>query len=626
MLFSGMLPKLVAILTTSIFLVSVQGQVRFNNNNDSLLFLQADTAFSLASQKSDSILTLTKGLLKKSKSAASNLTLANIYNAMGWAYLHTGFLDSSVNSLTTAWQYFTKAKDTNGIIRVSINISEVYTKQNQIANAIQFLTQADSLCILTGNIPFHTNVQRQLGVVYREAKDYERSAEYLNNALNGFLQMEDYHRYLSTGISLSILYRYLKMPDSSLAILNKCTGVINLYESTPYQRAMLQEHIAESYFQKENFTKALVHYTNAYTGFKEINNKADIAYEAMNIGKALWKLGRIKEADQYLVEAFKISDTLKMINYQYDIAQTISSLHGNNNNWQKAYQYLSIATSLRDSIDFSNQIKLTNELKEKFEADKKETEIKLLKSQNEATEAENRKNRLLQYLFGVLFIASVIIGWLLFNRVSIKRKLNEQLLRNQIAGDLHDEIGSALSVIDISSRIALSKKDNAGLVTEQLQKIKQYASSTMDSMSDIVWSVNPGNDNLESVLTRVHEFAAEVCEPLDIQLEINMDNSFNRIMLDAVNRKHVLLLCKEAINNAVKYSHCSLLKINSDMKDKKMVQISVTDNGTGFNIEDVKRGNGLNNMKTRVAVLKGSLRIDSTVGKGTSVQFIFPVV
>ena len=315
-----------------------------------------------------------------------------------------------------------------------------------------------------------------------------------------------------------------------------------------------------------------------------------------------------------------------MINYQYDIAQTISSLHGNNNNWQKAYQYLSIATSLRDSIDFSNQIKLTNELKEKFEADKKETEIKLLKSQNEATEAENRKNRLLQYLFGVLFIASVIIGWLLFNRVSIKRKLNEQLLRNQIAGDLHDEIGSALSVIDISSRIALSKKDNAGLVTEQLQKIKQYASSTMDSMSDIVLSVNPGNDNLESVLTRVHEFAAEVCEPLDIQLEINMDNSFNRIMLDAVNRKPVLLLCKEAINNAVKYSHCSLLKISSEMKDKKMVQISVTDNGTGFNIEDVKRGNGLNNMKTRVAVLKGSLRIDSTVGKGTSVQFIFPVV
>ena len=139
----------------------------------------------------------------------------------------------------------------------------------------------------------------------------------------------------------------------------------------------------------------------------------------------------------------------------------------------EAYQYRNTAATLRDSIDLSSQIKLTNELKKNLKQRKRK--MGLLLKPKTTTEADNRKNRLLQYLFSVLFVASVVIGWLLLNRVRIKRRLNEQLLRNQIAGDLHDEIGSALSVIDISSRIALAKSEEPAVVTEQLQKIKTTA-------------------------------------------------------------------------------------------------------------------------------------------------------
>ncbi len=618
-----MLVRVIIVLLLAIYFVSGNAQSRFKNKTDSLLFAQADSAFASASRHSDSMISLTSALLAKAGSSAGALSLANIHNAMGWAYLHKGFLDSSVSSLHTAWQLFGKAGDTNGIIRACINISEAYTKQNKIANAIQYLTQADSLCIATGNIPYHTNVQRQLGVVYREAKDYKRAATYLNGALAGFLQLQDYFRYVSTGISLSILYRYLKLPDSSLLILHQCNTITSRHGGSPYQSAMIQEHLAESYYQKELFSKALMHYSGAYTTFKKLNNKGDVAYEAMNMGKTLWKLQRLADAEKYFTEAYRISDTLKMLNYQYDIAQTLADMYSENGNWQKAYQYRNHASVLRDSIDLSEQIKLTNELKEKFETEKKENEIALLKTKNLLTEADNRKNLLLQYLFGVLFVASVLIGWLLFNRVRIKKRLNEQLLRNQIAGDLHDDIGSALSVIEISSRIALAKKEEAGVVAEQLQKIKQYAAGTMDSMSDIVWSVNPGNDNLGSVMTRVHEFAAELCEPLHIELKINMAGALDRIPLDAGKRKHVLLLCKEVVNNSVKYSGCSLLEVTSEMADNK-IRITITDNGAGFNPDAVKRGNGLNNMKTRATILRGDLTMNASPGKGTSVQFVFP--
>lgn len=600
-------------------------QLRFNSQQDSLLFAQADSAFALSFRNPDSALSLAQALLSTSTGATSPRALANIHNAIGWTYFHKGMYDSSIFNIHTAWKLFGKALDTAGIIRTCINIAEVYTRQNKTTDAIQYLMQADSLCTATHNTVFHTNVQRQLGVVYREAKDYKRAALYLNRAFTAFLELKDYFRYISTGISLSILYRSLDLPDSSLVVLNKCLTLPVRQPELSMQSAMLQEHLAETYYQIKNFPKALQHYSVAYNIFKKMNSKPDIAYEAMNMGKVLWKLKRLPDAEKYLHEAYRLSDSLQILNYQYDAATALADMYGQNKNWQRAYYYLTSATALKDSLNLSEQIKQTNELKEKFETEKKESEIVLLKTQNRLTAEENRKNRLLQYLFGLLLITAIAIGWLLFNRVRIKRKLDEQLLRNQIAGDLHDDIGSALSVIDISSRIALAKKEESAVVLQQLDKIKHYAATTMESMSDIVWSVNPHNDNVASVMTRVHAFAAELCEPLQIEMKIDMANDMDRLSLDANKRKQVLLLCKEVINNAVKYSGCTVLQINSEKTENGLVQIMISDNGVGFDPSSARKGNGLKNMNVRAEQLSGNLVMEAAPGKGVSVHLTFPV-
>lgn len=604
--------------------VKGSAQLRFNNEADSLLFAQADSVFAMW-RHADSALTLAKALLAKSNTSTGIRSVANIHNAIGWTYFHKAMYDSSTGNLQKAWQLFSKAKDTAGVIRVCINISEVYTRQNKIADAIQYLMQADSLCEVTQNTVFHTNVQRQLGVVYREAKDYKRATFYLNRAFTEFLKLKDYYRYVSTGISLSILYRSLQLPDSSLLVLKQCLAILSGQTKETFELAMVQEHVGETYYQTKSYGNALEHFSSAYQIFKKFNSKPDIAYEAMNMGKVLWKLQRIPEAEKYMMEAYKLSDSLKILNYQYDAVMLLADMHGQNSNWQKAYHYLNTAAVLKDSIDVSDQIQRTNELKEKFEAEKKEKEIALLKTQNSLTTAENRKSRLLQYLFGVLFVTATVIGWLLYNRVRMKRKLNEQLLRNQLAGDLHDDIGSALSAIDISSRIALAKKEDPVIVGEQLKKINQYTAGTMESMSDIVWSVNPRNDNVESVMTRVHAFATELCEPLQIETAINMSNGLDRLPLDANKRKQVLLLCKEAINNAVKYSGCTKLQISSKVADNGRVQITIADNGKGFDPASVKRGNGLMNMEMRSKTLDGNFLLNASVTNGVSVRFEFPV-
>jgi two-component system sensor histidine kinase UhpB len=599
-------------------------QQKFTGGNDSIAFFKADEAFHLANRNSDSALLLARDALAQANLSKNRRSIGNAMNAMGWTMMHKGFLDSSIHYLTNAHQLFTEAGTPDDIARSCINIAEVYTKQSNISTAIKYLMQADSICVKTNNKPFLTNIWRQFGIVYREAKDYNKAADYFKRAMSGFMELQDYVRYVATGTSVSILYRNLKLPDSALAVLNRCLAIAKEKGMVPYQVAMLEEHKAESYFQLQKFEEALNHYIRAYQIFVELNNKADMAFESFTVGKTLVRLNRYAEAEKYLYRSYALSDTLNITNYQFDAAMELAALYRKTGNFQKGYEYLEISNTLKDSLDLADQISQTNELKEKFETEKKENEIRLLKTQNALSETENRRTRLLQYIFIILFTASLAIGWLLLNRAKMKRKLNEQVLRNQIAGDLHDDIGSALSIIDINSRIAIAKREDQAMMYEQLQKIQQYSSKTMDSMSDIVWSVNPRNDNLESVLVRVREFAADVCEPMNIQLDFSIEDGTDRILLDAGKRKNVFLLCKEAINNAVKYSGCHTLTVSAEKRRREGLLITISDDGNGFDEQLVRKGNGLANMKTRADYLNASLSIETAKGKGTSIRLVLP--
>ena len=94
-------------------------------------------------------------------------------------------------------------------------------------------------------------------------------------------------------------------------------------------------------------------------------------------------------------------------------------------------------------------------------------------------------------------------------------------LRNNIARDLHDDIGSALSSININSKMALSHASEQKLVKGQLEKIKEHSGKMMEGMSDIVWAINPVNDSLEKMIIRMKEFAVEMLEPLNINFAFN---------------------------------------------------------------------------------------------------------
>ncbi|MFT3909368.1 MAG: triple tyrosine motif-containing protein [Ferruginibacter sp.] len=227
--------------------------------------------------------------------------------------------------------------------------------------------------------------------------------------------------------------------------------------------------------------------------------------------------------------------------------------------------------------------------------------------------------------FRTLVIATIIVLGYIFYRYRLKQALKLQAIRNNIAQDLHDEIGSNLSNISIFSDVAQQDENaNTAHTNAMLKKISEYTNVSMESMGDIVWMINARNDRFENIITRMRSHAAEVLEAKGCMLHMNFDEKLNELKLNMTERKNFYLIYKEAINNIAKYADCKNVWI--DMRLNHMnVMLRIKDDGKGFDMKQNKQGNGLYNMNKRAATLNGKFSVRSLVGKGTEIELIFAV-
>jgi ligand-binding sensor domain-containing protein/two-component sensor histidine kinase len=223
--------------------------------------------------------------------------------------------------------------------------------------------------------------------------------------------------------------------------------------------------------------------------------------------------------------------------------------------------------------------------------------------------------------FILVFISSVyFLYWYNVNQLKMRVQL-----RNKIARDLHDDIGSTLSGINIFSKIALQKLNhNETGSSELLEKISDRSEKTMDALSDIVWSISTKNDRIDNFLVKAREYMAETLEPQGIRYEMHIDEDISSLKLGMEVRKEFYLIFKEAICNASKYAQCTLIKL-SLKKEKDMFTLIIRDNGKGFDIDTVTHGNGLENMQHRAEKMNAKLAIVSAENQGTSIILSFHI-
>ncbi len=227
------------------------------------------------------------------------------------------------------------------------------------------------------------------------------------------------------------------------------------------------------------------------------------------------------------------------------------------------------------------------------------------------------------FLSTLLFLVALVIY--VFHTLRVNRLLAVEKLRNRVARDLHDDMGSTLSTINILSSMAKSRMGTDPVkTTEYLGKISDNSQRMMDAMDDIVWSIKPSNDSMQKIAARMREFATNVLEAKEIELDFRVDESVFDITLNMEARRDFFLVFKEAVNNAAKYSKATMVVIRVGLHNKRLILL-VEDNGAGFDTEKADNGNGLGNMQKRADAMKGRLQFLSKPGEGTHVTLNIPV-
>jgi signal transduction histidine kinase len=201
-------------------------------------------------------------------------------------------------------------------------------------------------------------------------------------------------------------------------------------------------------------------------------------------------------------------------------------------------------------------------------------------------------------------------------RIESQRALEQERLR--IAHDIHDDLGARVTQISLLSAMAQNSPALSAAARSDFARISQMARDTVSALYETVWAVNPENDNLDALGNYLCQMVHQLCEQAQLSCRLRVPELPGDVQVASQLRHNVILAVKEAINNIIKHARATEVVFQVAF-ERNVLNISIHDNGSGFNLAKTATGNGLSNMKQRLQTLGGRCDIESAAEKGTTV-------
>ena len=196
--------------------------------------------------------------------------------------------------------------------------------------------------------------------------------------------------------------------------------------------------------------------------------------------------------------------------------------------------------------------------------------------------------------------------------------------RARIARDLHDDLGSSLTEITMLATAGPGLKLPAHDATERMESIAGKSRTLVYALDEIVWAVDPERDTLASVARYLASYVEEYLAGLKVACRVQIPNAFPDQVVSGEVRHHLFLAVKEAINNAIRHAGATEISFHVHLLEAGLL-ITVTDNGSGFDLSGRSNGHGLLNLRKRLEHLHGRCELESSPGAGTTVSLQLPL-
>ncbi|TMI65086.1 MAG: DUF2225 domain-containing protein [Bacteroidetes bacterium] len=605
-----------------------------------------------------------------------------IANVRGNMFMGQGNYPDALNNYLAALKVFEKYKFLTGIAGSHLNVGHVYSSQRNYPEALKNYFLALKIFEELKDKNGLGGVYNNIGDVYEDLGNSQEALKYYNDAIKMYAEAGNKRALIDRYFNIGFLYEdqgnYDEALKNHLAALkiSEEIGSINGIAAS-------KSNIADIYSKQGKQAEAIKNYSQAAKLYQETGNTEGVGISYTNLGAVYLYLKDFPLAKKNLDSALVIAKELGSIEGTKQIYELMTKVDSAAGNWQEAlddhksyiiyrdslaseettnkimkYQmqyefdkkedslkYLQALSNakLNQQILISNQQEQTLLLKEnevallsnekqlqqlqmqkdsaesaghKAEADKNQGQLVLLNKEKAIQALElNRQKQLKKYLLAGLALF-LVLAFFVYRNYRTRQQLRLQTLRNKIATDLHDDIGSTLSSISIFSQMAQQESKEA---IPLLETIGENSRKMLDAMADIVWTINPENDQFEQIVLRMRSFAYELLGAKKIDFEFNADEEVAKMKLSMDVRKNLYLIFKEATNNMVKYSGADKALFNIK-GEKNNLTMLIHDNGKGFDTRQSTTGNGLKNMKKRADEMGAQFLIDSKPGDGTTIE------
>ena len=488
---------------------------------------------------------------------------------------------------------------------------------------------------------------RRLGQIYRLLGDFEVALPYLHRALPGepraefrcnmLYAMGECHAHAHRADSVRWCRdRIAEMAGDSM-LLQRGDDRVRLYtmrlglDAATIEARRTGRGDAMALVRDMARLDSLLEHRDPWLGFIEAHDAASHIELAEEVVRALTALNRTDLARTLVLEAEeRARDCTDCTLEEVALYAAVADMHIALGDRSEALRYQTLRADALTRNEVGKARLAVEQARQREEFQQQQSGMaQALEQERQQARAMDIEYRMQRINLVVMIGFVILFAGMLFVQLRTRRRMQLEEVRTRLSRDLHDDIGSTLSSINILTSVARKKAEAGDVVgaAASLTGISERSQRLQRNMSDIVWSVDPDRDSLEELLVRMREFGASVLEPKEITYRFDAQGDHNTALPPMV-KSNLYLIFKEAVNNAAKHAQATAVSVDISYRNNRL-KMTIVDNGRGLpdtnGTSRAHGGNGLRNMRKRAEEMNADLRIASTPQQGTTVDLTIPL-
>jgi len=580
-----------------------------------------------------------------SKATSLALSLKNVQLFISCMQQHIELLNNQAkfeDALNLAQQHIAMADQLKNARVQMLAYNEAANEYEYLGNyepATEYYLKSLTLAAKIGDKKWQQRINNNLGSVFLALKDYATGYTYSSRACQMAREDRDTETVANCLVNMSVAELNQKKYSQALQHLDEAENVgYRIKDMTLVADALSDKGLV--YLTSHDLNAAAASYQKQ----KTIAEQYDLPYEKMyslfQLAMVEKEKGDYKNANSFASHAIAIGEKVGTADELMEMYDSMSVIKQRLSDYKSALYYKNRYIAIDDSL--LNQRVQTNihNLNIQYRTAQKDKQIaeQNLRIEKNKAAIERKNTWILVSLAGIIVL---LLIWVLSMRsYRHKQKLYQQQLitmqkqhevdtlkttmlakeeeRNRIAREMHDDIGSALTTILYLSDDLKTQNQPTALTAD---RIASTASSVVDKMNEIIWSMNPDYDTLNDLIAYTRQHCAEFLGDHGLEYDLEVPDRMDDLTLSGEQRRNIYLVVKEALHNIVK--HASATRVNIHFRiDNNSLAISIHDNGKGFT-QTSSFGNGLKNMRHRIETIGGDFHIIND--KGTTIELNCPL-